>query len=277
MSTEKPDMKNENIPDVDAPQEEELSLDQLSQAYARVLLVRKQESGEADDGENTDPVSVEESSENDVAEAILDFAVAKKANKRKHKSLSEIDADDNASCPISPESILEAILFVGVPKGEKLTSRKIAAVMRDVSPKEVKKMAAQLNAKYEKENAAYKIVIENGNISMKLTDDLEFVQNHFYGRDRAVRLSQAATDGLAVIAYNQPVTREQVEKICGKPMGAILNQLVRRGLLDLEQSAGKRSNNVYRTTERFLNLFGLETIEDLPRASAVSDLEELED
>jgi segregation and condensation protein B len=149
--------------------------------------------------------------------------------------------------------------------------------MRDVSPKEVKKMASQLNAKYERENAAYRIVIENGNFSMKLTDDLEFVQNHFYGRDRTVRLSQAATDALAVIAYNQPVSREQVEKICGKPMGAILNQLVRRGLLDLEPSAGKRSNNVYRTTERFLNLFGLETIEDLPRASTVSDLEELED
>ena len=123
----------------------EFSLNQLSEAYAEVI--------EAQTGvKHTVGVPEEsESSDDNTADA---------------KSSSAVD--DNAGCPISPESIVESILFVGAPRDVKLNSRKIAAALRDVSPKEVTKIVAELNRRYEKENAAYRIKADGGVFEMVL-------------------------------------------------------------------------------------------------------------
>ncbi len=105
---------------------------------------------------------------------------------------TEIEPDDDAACPISPESIIEAILFVGAPNDVKLTSRKIAAVLRDVSPKEVTKIAKQLNARYEAEDAAYRISTEKGDLRMVLADSLTGFQQEFFGTKQT---SQAKSGG----------------------------------------------------------------------------------
>ena len=257
--------------------DEELSLDQLSQAYAKVIQAKKAESGEGNEEDADESESTEVADENPSPAAILEFAAAAKPKRRKQKSLEEIDAADNAACPISPESILEAILFVGAPKDVKLTGRKIAAVMRDISPKEVKKMAKELNKKYEEENAAYRIAVDGKEYRMELADDLLPLQNHFYGRDRAAKLSQGAIDVLAIVAYNQPVSKDDVEKARTRNSGPLLNQLVKRGLLDFEKTETKPVKRLYSTTDRFLDLFGLENLNDLPQTSSVSDLEELAD
>ena len=71
---------------------------------------------------------------------------------------------------------------------------------------------------------------------------------------------------LAIVAYQQPLTAEQVGKQRGKPSSHVIAQLVRRGLLRLEREAGKRQAAHYSTTERFLELFGLESLRDLPQS-----------
>jgi segregation and condensation protein B len=249
----------------DSLQPEELSLKQLSEAYAQVLQEQDTATGEVAD-ESVDIAIAE-------AEPVDD---SESERRSPTKSLEEVDAADNAPCPISPTSIVEAILFAGAPAGVSLTGKKIAAAMRDVSPKEVKKSVKKLNEQYEKNNAAFRIVEQSGQYTMKLGDDLIEVQNYFFGRNRAARLSQSAIDVLAIVAYNQPVSRRQVDKIRSKPSGAVLNQLIRRDLIEFE-SAEKQKDGRYRTTNRFLNLFGLDSIQDLPQTSAVSDLEELTD
>ena len=185
--------------------------------------------------------------------------------------------DDNACCPISPESIIESILFVGTPKDVKLNSRKVAAVLRDVSPNEVTKTVRELNAKYEKENAAYRIESDGGVFKMVLDPKLVEFQQQFFGRNRQVRLSQAAIDVMAIVAYNQPVTREQVDKIRAKPSVSVLGQLVRRQLLFVEPGETDSKIKYYSTTDRFLDLFQLEEIADLPQSHDVSDMDELAD
>ena len=174
-------------------------------------------------------------------------------------------------------SILESILFVGGPKEVKLTSRKIAALMRDVSPKEITKLVKQLNQSYEKEKRAYRIVNDNQALRMELHPDMIPVQNHILGRHRATRLTQQAIDVLAIVAYNQPIPRDRVDKIRAKPSSSILNQMVRRNLLEIEVSATNPKQKLFRTTDRFLDLFGLDTVDDLPQSHDVSDIEELAD
>lgn len=274
MSTDDQIPETDELAEDETSADEELSLDQLSQAYAKVIQAKKAENGEPI---SADPEPNETSSEeDDTAEAILEFA-AKQPKRRKQKSLEEIDAEDNAACPISPESILEAILFVGAPKDVKLTGRKIAAVMRDISPKEVKKMANELNKKYEKENTAYRVAIVDKEYRLELADDLLPLQNHFYGRDRAAKLSQMAIDVLAIVAYNQPVSKDEIERVRARNCGSQLNQLVKRGILTFEKTESKPVKRLYSTTGRFLDLFGLEDLGDLPQTSSVSDLDELAD
>lgn len=246
--------------------EEEFSLDQLSRAYARVLNQDSEDSIEDQGGE-------------DEAVRSSRQAIAESDEIESEQAASDVEeVDDDAACPISPESIIEAILFVGSPKDVKLTSRKIAAVLRDVSPKEVTKIVKQINSRYESENAAYRIASNKGSLTMVLDESLVEFQQEFYGRNKQVKLSQAAIDVMAVVAYNQPLTRDQVEKIRAKPSGAILAQLVRRNLLYIIPDEGATSKTrCYATTDKFLDFFNLEEIADLPQSHEVSEIDELTD
>ena len=260
--TESSDQTAAEVDDVDEEDfgEEEFSLDQLSQAYADIIKTR------SDDAvENRTGLADSEAELQDDADS------KNESNKKSNQ------VDDNAACPISPESIIESILFVGAPKGVKLNSRKVAAVLRDVSPKEVTKIVRELNEKYEKEDAAYRIQSDGGVFKMILDPKLLDFQQEFFGRNRQVRLSQAAIDVMAIVAYNQPVTREQVDKIRAKPSGSVLSQLVRRELLFIEPGETDPKIRYYATTDRFLDLFSQEEIADLPQSHEVSDIEELAD
>jgi segregation and condensation protein B len=259
-SGEREDLESEDSEEDDEfdeydDEEEEFSLDQLSQAYAEVLKSREP-AGETEESEPKDQSSAEKETE-------LEDTTP--------------EVDDNAGCSISPESIIESILFVGTPKDVKLNSRKVAAVLRDVSPKEVTKTVRELNKKYEKENAAYRIESDGGVFKMILDPALLDFQQDFFGRNRQVRLAQSAIDVMAIVAYNQPVTREQVDKIRAKPSGGVLNQLVKRQLLYIEPGEENSKIKYYATTDRFLDLFQLEEIADLPQSHDVSDIAELAD
>lgn len=247
----------------------ELSLAELSEAYASVL--KQNQSEDAGEIESEDDFSdqADASDAEPPSEATTKKVVA--------PTIQEMDAADNASCPISPKSIIESLLFVGAPAGEKLRLKKIAALMRDVSPKEVKKTIGELNKEYEQRNAAFRVVDEDGNYKLQLCEDLIAVQNFFFGRNKAAKLSQGAIDVLAVVAYNQPVSKTKVEKIRKRPSGSVLSQLLKRNLIVVAEEDESVKEKRYQTTDRFLELFGLETLNDLPQTSVVSDLEELTD
>ena len=251
-----------------AEPDEELSLDRLSEAYAEVLRQQNNNAESEDhapsrgelvadkvargaDGDEEDTEPVEDDDE--------DFGDA---------------PDDDSACPITPESIVESILFVGVPRGEKLTSKKIASVLRDVSPKEVRSIAKKLNDQYESENAAYRVETESDSIRLVVAKDLAELQNEFFGRNREVALSQSAIDILAVVAYRQPISRDEIEKARNKPVGAVLSQLVRRDLLTATPDESKPKRKLYQTTDRFLDLFHLTELADLPQSHDVSDFDE---
>ena len=87
---------------------------------------------------------------------------------------------------------------------------------------------------------------------------------------REVRLSPDTLEVLAFVAYNQPVTKEEVEKISQRNIQTLLRQLIRLRLVDIERTGKRRSDIAYQTGERFLKLFGLESLEDLPQADVFS-------
>ena len=169
-------------------------------------------------------------------------------------------------CRISPLTILEAMLFVGNPHNEPLTAARGAGLMRGVEPEEIAGLVEQLNRRYAGNGCPYQIIIEGAGYRMRLRSRFGPVQNRFYGRVREARLSQAAVDVLAIVAYRQPLSADEVSRLRDRPSGHLLAQLVRRQLLRVERPEENRRKLLYRTTDRFLQLFGLESIDELPQA-----------
>ena len=169
----------------------------------------------------------------------------------------------------NPRTILEAMLFVGHPENEALTREQAAAGMRGIEPDEIDALVAELNVEYEQLGCPYVIASEKQGFRLTLRPQWQPLRQRFYGKLREARLSQAAIDVLSVVAYRQPITREQVDDVRGRESGPLLRQLVRRQLLRLEIPEDKGAERTYHTTDRFLHLFGLEKLDDLPQSEEV--------
>jgi len=158
------------------------------------------------------------------------------------------------------------MLFVGNQSGEPLSSARAAELMRGVEAGEIPDLVEQLNRRYQARACPYRIVSEGPGFRLALRREFWPVRNRFYGRIREARLSQAAIDVLSIVAYRQPVTADEVTQMRGHPSGHLVTQLVRRRLLRVERSAEQPRLARYCTTERFLALFGLESLDDLPKS-----------
>jgi len=90
---------------------------------------------------------------------------------------------------------------------------------------------------------------------------------------RRVRLSKASVETLSVIAYNQPVTRGEVEDLRGVRCERVIETLLTHGLIRISgRKKASGSPLLYRTTSRFLDIFGLEAIADLPTLEELNEL-----
>ena len=158
------------------------------------------------------------------------------------------------------------MLFVGRPDNGSLSARELAAAMRGVSPKEIEAAVSELNSTYDSDGSPYEIDENNGGYRLVLRDEFQRMRDKFYGRVKEARLSPAVLEVLSVLAYNQPATADQLTELRGAPSGGALSTLVRRRLVKLERGKEGGKTPQYSTTERFLKLFGLESLDALPRA-----------
>jgi segregation and condensation protein B len=234
------------------PDDQGVSLDELSQAYAALLA------------KGSDPYPDRQA---DQPASDISPEAAKVPTPDEPPPI--IRGQDEAACVVTPRSILEAILFVGHPTGEPLTSERIAGLMRGVQPAEIDDLVADLNAEYAAAGAPYAILFVGPGYQLALRPEFGPLRDAFHGRVREARLSQAAVDVLAIVAYHQPVTAEEIDRLRGKTNGAILSQLVRRDLLSIERPAEKKAHPLYRTTTRFLDLFGLGNLDELPKSQDI--------
>jgi len=240
-------------PDPPFPQGQQgVSLDELAEAFAEAMgaASRREESVEAGPEESahpSEPVEVPPQPE-------------------PPQPVSAAPAGEDDGCPLSPRSILEAMLFVGNRDGRPLSAGRAAELMRGVEAAEIPGLVDELNRRYAAGGCPYHIVHEGEGFRLTLRRSFHSLRDRFYGRIREARLSQAAIDVLAIVAYQQPLTAEQVGSLRGKPSGHILAHLVHRGLLRIERQPTGRRTAQYFTTDRFLRLFGLESLADLPQS-----------
>lgn len=179
-------------------------------------------------------------------------------------------APGEEAVPADPLRILEAMLFVG---GKPLTSQRACAIVRGLTPEQFAGAVDALNHDYRRQGRPYTIIAQDQGYLLTLRPKFRGVVEKVYGGPREARLSTTAIDVLALVAYRQPATKAEIDGMRGAESGSLLRQLVRRGLIRVDhRGEGSERQACYSTTPRFLDLFGLSSLEDLPRTQDLQQL-----
>ncbi len=174
----------------------------------------------------------------------------------------------DAPAEISSERVVEAILFVS---DSPLPPSRIVSVLGTGSAREVRQIVKALNAAYEREGHAFRIVEIAGGYQMLTQPEYNTWLRRLKQSRQESKLSPAALETLAIVAYKQPVVRADVEAIRGVSVGEVLNRLRELGLVKIVGRAEDVGRPMlYGTTRHFLETFGLSSLEDLP---AVEELQ----
>ncbi len=164
------------------------------------------------------------------------------------------------SVPPTPLQIVEAMLFAGGPP---MTFAHVRDAIRELSEFEFLQIIDTLDMTYRNQARPYEIASTIRGYSLRLRPRFEQIRQRLFGGPREIRLSQPALDVLSIIAYRQPVAVADVDTNRGIDSMGLIRQLVRLGLV---VNTGKGEQGpTYATTERFLEMFGLKDVEDLPK------------
>lgn len=163
----------------------------------------------------------------------------------------------------SPKSIVEALLFAS---DRPITIQKLGEIS-GIDGKEVRGYVEELNREYEEQGRSYRIEeIAGGFQILTLPEFSEWVGALTRSQVES-RLSKAALETLAIVAYKQPVLRAEVDAIRGVQSGQIIRTLMEKGLVKItgrKEVPGRPM--LYGTTRKFLEAFGLRSVGDLPKA-----------
>ena len=171
-------------------------------------------------------------------------------------------------------AVLEGLLFI---KGDEGITLKGITDILDVTEKEAQDLLNDLQKEYENEKRGVRISFLAD--SFKLTTKKE--HNEYYKKlvntAETESLSEAALETLAIIAYNEPITRVKIDEIRGISSSFMLKKLIAK---DLVKPCGKSDlpghPNLYKTTKEFLDYFGLASLKDLPKIEENSENKEVD-
>ncbi len=168
------------------------------------------------------------------------------------------------------KGILEGILFVVGDDGA--TLKELMDIL-EIDKEELEKLILELKSDYEKEDRGIRLSILGD--AFKLTTKKE--HKEYYSKllqnDENNSLSQSAIETLAIIAYNEPITRVEVDEIRGVATAPLIRKLVAKGLIkEVGKSDLPGRPILYKTTREFLDYFNMESLEDLPKIEASTEV-----
>lgn len=165
--------------------------------------------------------------------------------------------------------IVEALIL---SSSEPISAARLAEIIPYCNPGQAKDLVNELNTEYAEQDRSFEIWEVAGGFQIRTRAEFSgYLQK--LQKERALRLSQAALETLSIIAYRQPTTRAEIEEVRGVDAGATVKSLLERHLIRI---AGQREvpgrPMVYATTRRFLEVFGLERLKDLPTLRELDEL-----
>ncbi len=168
------------------------------------------------------------------------------------------------------KDIIEALIFISL---EPLTLEKIKEVLTDFPGAEVDSSLKELLQDYAASAKGIQIIQTAGGYVFTTRPEFDSWVRRLLKIDRKSRLSSAALETLSVIAYHQPITLSEISALRNVDSSYTLKTLLQKKLIKIvgrKSSPGKPL--IYRTTERFLAYFGLNSLEDLPTEEEISKI-----
>ena len=163
---------------------------------------------------------------------------------------------------LTMESVVEAVLFAS---DESLTAARLVDIV-GTSVKQIRQHIQNLNDKYQANNNAFRIEQIAGGYQMLTLSDYNAWLKKLLRARSDTKLSPAALETLAIIAYKQPVIRADVEAIRGVQVGEVIRNLMYKALVKIVGRAEVLGRPMlYGTTRKFLEVFGLNSLKDLPK------------
>lgn len=175
---------------------------------------------------------------------------------------------------IKYKGIVEGLLFASGDEG--ITMNQIAKVI-DVSPDTVKHLIEELTFDYEHINRGMTIIQSNEIYHLTTKPEHNEYYKKLLQHPRTTRMSQATLETLAIIAYEQPITRVEIEEIRGVNSDYAVQTLLARSLIEnvgRKESIGRPI--LFGTSKEFLTYFGLSSIDELPPLPNEIDKESVE-
>ena len=168
-------------------------------------------------------------------------------------------------------SVLEGLLFVSGDDGITLEE---ASYILELERSAVRQLLDELKKRLENENSGLELLLTASHYKLVTKASLKSYIEKYAVSPYSSQLSQASLETLAIIAYKQPVTRVDIESIRGVQSSGSIQKLLLR---DLIEEAGRLETpgrpKLYKTTAYFMDYFGLESLDALPDASDLFDLD----
>ncbi len=179
-------------------------------------------------------------------------------------------------------SIIEALIFSSddtLPASDIIKAIKgIDGDDTQINGDDVDKSVDELNAFYDEQNLAFRIIRIAGGFIFSTKPEYAKYIGYLSSEKSKRRLSQAAVETLAIIAYKQPITKPELESIRGVNSDYILNTLLEKNLIAITGRAESIGRPLlYGTTEEFLKYFGLNKLSDLPKPREIEEIMKDED
>jgi len=174
------------------------------------------------------------------------------------------DADASETEAALDLGVLEALLF---STHHPLTTDRIKELMELGTAKHVRKAIHALNAAYEQTGRTFRIEQVAGGYQLLTLPEYGDYLKKLHQKEVDSKLTKAALETLAIIAYKQPILRAEVEAIRGVACGETIRNLMEKHLVRIAGRAEEPGRPIlYGTTKRFLELFGLNNLKDLPES-----------
>ncbi len=167
-------------------------------------------------------------------------------------------------------TIIEALLFAS---DQPVSAGKLRGCIETDDEVPVAEIVDQLNDWYAQQERAFFIMEVAGGYQLVTRKEFEPYVKKLYVNASRMRLSQAALEALAIIAYKQPVSRPEIDDIRGVNSDSVVRTLLERDLIRVKGRAEQPGRPLlYGTSDEFLRYFGLNSLDDLPRLKEIDEI-----
>ena len=164
------------------------------------------------------------------------------------------------------EAVLEGLLFLAGDEG--ITLSRIKEIL-EIEDDELNKVIENLEKEYDNKNRGIKLELLGNKLKLTTKKEHKEYYERLVETDDSI-LSQSSLETLAIIAYNQPITRASIDEIRGIDSSYVIRKLVLKNLIkDLGRSDAPGRPILYGVTDEFLDYFGLSSIDELPKLEEV--------